>query len=480
MSRRTRATSPCCYDTIVSESRIASYIGIAKGELPAKEYFGAWRTFPDSCDWSWQETKPVGFNATYLGVKVFEGAYPYEDFRVVPGWGGSMFEALMPALFVPEEEWAPRSWAVNHPLTITAQIHHGLVDAEYGYWGFSPANIPEGGYTVYGVDAIGMNPEGYPSNNDNTFVNRGFEGCPGREPQPDPAPSAYTNGVVTPHAAFLALRWAPDAVMENLANLEADFDIYDQWGFRDSVNVDTGDGVRRVPVARPGDRHGRHRERPCRRHPARRFRDQAGARRPAAGDRHGAVQRRPAERHRLRPRAVTETQRRAANPRIAWFETLGAQTERDRPAPDVALPPPDEVRAERGRGQVTIRWTPVEGAAGYLVCRADRGGELVPIDHGGGDVLAVPHGPYVDTTGDLDAATAYAVASLATIDAPVGEASSPAAPVPLPRKRARTCRDPGRRGRRRRPGRPAVATVHRLGAPRAAARRAGAGQPAGR
>ena len=111
---RHRAHSPCCYDTIVSESRIASYIGIAKGELPRKEYFGAWRTFPDTCDWSWHETKPVGFNATYLGVHVFEGAYPYEDFRVVPGWGGSMFEALMPALFVPEEEWAPRSWAINH------------------------------------------------------------------------------------------------------------------------------------------------------------------------------------------------------------------------------------------------------------------------------------------------------------------------------------------------------------------------------
>ena len=154
--------SPCCYDTIVSESRIASYIGIAKGELPPKEYFGAWRTFPETCDWSWQETKPVGFNATYLGVNVFEGAYPYEDFRVVPGWGGSMFEALMPALFVPEEEWGPHSWAVNHPLTVAAQIHHGLVEAEYGYWGFSPANIPEGGYTEYGVDAIGMNPERLP------------------------------------------------------------------------------------------------------------------------------------------------------------------------------------------------------------------------------------------------------------------------------------------------------------------------------
>ncbi len=230
--------SPCCYDTIVSESRIASYIGIAKGELPAKEYFGAWRTFPDTCDWSWQETKPIGFNATYLGVNVFEGAYPYEDFAVVPGWGGSMFEALMPALFVPEEKWGPRSWKVNHPLTITAQIHHGLVEAEYGYWGFSPANIPEGGYTEYGVDAIGMNPEGYKSNNDATYVDRGFEGC--RAGVPDPAPEEYTNGVVTPHAAFLALRWAPDAVMENLGNLEADFDIYDQWGFRDTVNVDTG------------------------------------------------------------------------------------------------------------------------------------------------------------------------------------------------------------------------------------------------
>jgi len=231
--------SPCCYDTIVSESRIASYIGIATGELPPKEYFGAWRTFPDTCDWNWHETKPVGFHRTYLGVDVFEGAYPYEDYRVVPGWGGSMFEALMPALFVPEERWGPRSWAINHPLTVAAQIHHGLVEAEYRYWGFSPSNVPEGGYSVYGVDALGMNPEGYPSNEDDTFVDRGFEGC-GRDPKPDPPPSAYTNGVVTPHAAFLALRWAPDMVLEDLASLKADFDIYDRWGFRDSVNVQTG------------------------------------------------------------------------------------------------------------------------------------------------------------------------------------------------------------------------------------------------
>ena len=236
--------NPCCYDTMVSESRIATYIGIAKGELPDSAYFGQWRTFPDTCDWSWQETKPIGVDRTYQvqgatngRVTVFEGAYPYENYLTVPGWGGSMFEALMPNLFVPEEKWAPQSWKVNHPGTVEAQIHHGLVDAQYGYWGFSPSDIPEGGYDVFGVDAIGLNPEGYPSNEQHTFVDHGFAGC--RPGQPDPPPSAYNNGVVTPHAAFLALSYAPKQAMTDLANLQAIPNMYGTWGFRDSVNVQT-------------------------------------------------------------------------------------------------------------------------------------------------------------------------------------------------------------------------------------------------
>ena len=232
--------APCCYDTIVSESRIASYVGMAKGEIPRRHYYGPWRTFPDSCDYSWQETRPYGETNEYFGESVFDGAYPYHGTLVVPGWGGSAFEDLMPALFVPEERWGPGSWRMNHPLTVRVQRHHGLEVAGYGYWGFSPANIPEGGYSEYGVDAIGMNPTGYPSNRDNTLVDPGFPGCPEREPQPAPPPSAFTNGVVTPHAAFLGLRYAPRAVLRNLAALERDFDIYSEWGFRDSVNVDTG------------------------------------------------------------------------------------------------------------------------------------------------------------------------------------------------------------------------------------------------
>jgi Putative glucoamylase/Protein of unknown function (DUF3131)/RTX calcium-binding nonapeptide repeat (4 copies) len=228
--------SPCCYDTVVSESRIADYIGTAKGELPPQTYYGRWRTFLDSCE-PRQETQPSGFFRNYLGVEVYEGSYPYNDTRLVPSWGGSMFEALMPALFVPEERWGPGSWRQNHPLTVDAQIDHGLNVAGYGLWGFSPSNVPEGGYSAYGVDAIGMDPDGNPSNEDRTLVDRGYPGC--REPVPDPPPSAYTNGVVTPHAAFLALRYRPRETMANLARLEAIPGMFGRWGFADSVNVQT-------------------------------------------------------------------------------------------------------------------------------------------------------------------------------------------------------------------------------------------------
>lgn len=226
------------YGALNTEPRIASYIGIAMGDIPPEHYFRMFRTFPAGCDWGWQEQQPAGETRTYLGVEVFEGHYTYNGMRIVPSWGGSMFEALMVPLLVPEEQWGARSWGINHPLYVRAQIEHGLNEAGYGYWGFSPANKPEGGYSEYGVDAIGLNPDGYASNNDRTLVDYGFGDC--RPAQPLPPASAYTNGVVTPHASFLALDYEPQAALENLANLRRDFDIYGSGGFYDSVNVDTG------------------------------------------------------------------------------------------------------------------------------------------------------------------------------------------------------------------------------------------------
>ena len=79
----------------------------------------------------------------------------------------------------------------------------------------------------------------------------------------------------------------------------------------------------------------------------------------------------------------------------------------------INLVAPGGLRAAPGRGHVTLDWEPVPGAAGYLVHRAARAaGPFEPLDHGGGDVLAVPAGPYADTTGDGSVAY-YAVAAVA-------------------------------------------------------------------
>jgi hypothetical protein len=115
-----------------------------------------------------------------------------------------------------------------------------MTEAGYGYWGFSPANKPEGDYGAWGVDGAGMDPNGMPSNENNTLVDHGFPGCPDRAAKTDPPPSAYLNGVVTPHAAFLGLRFAPKETAANVSRLAHDFPgLYGKWGFRDSVNVQT-------------------------------------------------------------------------------------------------------------------------------------------------------------------------------------------------------------------------------------------------
>ena len=228
------------YDITVTEPRIASYLGIAFGQIPREHYFATWRTLPESCDWSWQEQKPSGPTKTYLGVSVYEGSYTYRGIRFVPSWGGDMFEAMMPNLFVPEETWGPRSWGRNHPATVAGQIEHGLRDARYGYWGFSPAADPFGTYREYGVDAMGMDTLGYASDVERSNYDVGYGDCRPAGPAPD-----YGDGVVTPHAVFLALRYAPRSAMDNLAKLKANLPTYGAGGFFDSVAVGSGTVARR-------------------------------------------------------------------------------------------------------------------------------------------------------------------------------------------------------------------------------------------
>jgi hypothetical protein len=197
------------YGALNTEPRMASYLGIADGSLPSGHYWHLLRTMlPEHA----QEQSPGGSYTTVDGVRLFNGHYVHRGRRLVPSWGGSMFEALMVPLFVPEPEWARRSWGLTHRRYVRSQIEHGLAEEKYGYWGFSPSNTPDGGYREYGVDAIGMQSEGY-----------------------------LSHGVVTPHAVFLALPYARAEALANLRALARDFGAYhDGYGFRDSVDVGTG------------------------------------------------------------------------------------------------------------------------------------------------------------------------------------------------------------------------------------------------
>jgi hypothetical protein len=190
------------YGTLNTEPRIASYVGIARGELPPEHYYRMVRGFSSCRGGAAPPTR------MYAGVPVVQGATCFRGVDVVPSWDGTMFEALMVPLFVPEEEWAPASWGANHPLYVRAQVEYGLHEAGLGVWGTSAACAPGGVYRAFGVPGLGLT--------------KG---------------SQATVPIVAPHASFLALRYAPGEAMENLRVLARDFGAYGPFGFFDSVDA---------------------------------------------------------------------------------------------------------------------------------------------------------------------------------------------------------------------------------------------------
>ncbi|MBM2616103.1 xylan 1,4-beta-xylosidase [Actinoplanes sp. LDG1-06] len=112
--------------------------------------------------------------------------------------------------------------------------------------------------------------------------------------------------------------------------------------------------------------------------------------------------------------------------RSSWAALMGGGGAQDRTPGEPQqshLPAPTGVSAVAGQGQVTVAWDPVAGAIGYAVHRAaSADGPFEVVDHGGGDVLAVPHGPYADTTPGRGGY--YAVAALQTVTA-IGPLSAP-------------------------------------------------------
>jgi xylan 1,4-beta-xylosidase len=113
-----------------------------------------------------------------------------------------------------------------------------------------------------------------------------------------------------------------------------------------------------------------------------------------------------------------------------WEHRIGRPS--DRPLTGATpLPPPTGLTATPGTAHVHLDWQPVDGALGYLVHRATSAdGPFEPLDHLGGDVLAVPHPPYADTVVEPGETYHYAVATWT--DGGAGTLSVPVSAGPDP------------------------------------------------
>jgi cyclic beta-1,2-glucan synthetase len=156
------ALDPNCYDLLASEARLASFIAIAKEEVPAKHWFKLGRTLA-----------PIGRGSALIS------------------WSGSMFEYLMPSLVMR----APAGSIIErtNELVVRRQIKYG---AELGVpWGISESQFNardiEGTYqySSFGVPDLGYK--------------RGLG----------------EDAVIAPYAAALAAMVDPQAAAENFRRM---------------------------------------------------------------------------------------------------------------------------------------------------------------------------------------------------------------------------------------------------------------------
>ncbi len=198
------------YGQLVSEARIASVIGIGKGDLPRDHWFRLHRTLP--AEWDWQTQLPKGDDRVYEGRRVFQGYYEVGGVPIVPSWGGSLFEFLMPTLFVNEQGLALKSLGANNARAIAIQRRYALEEKGYPVWGLSPCSFllgQESQYGEFGVKALGA--KGYAD-----------------------------KGIVTPHVSFLAMAVDRRTAIENVRTFLARYDCYGPYGLYDSVDVKAG------------------------------------------------------------------------------------------------------------------------------------------------------------------------------------------------------------------------------------------------
>jgi cyclic beta-1,2-glucan synthetase len=187
---RAQRREEACYDLLASEARAATFVAIAKGELRQEGWFRLGRA----------HTRHAGQ-------------------RVLLSWSGTMFEYLMPSL-----------WMRTYPGTLLAHSQNAAVKCQQEFgrrrrrpWGISEAGYNEKDsagryqYQAFGIPYLALNPES-------------------------------SGDVVAPYATFLALEADPAGAIKNLRRMH-DMGWQGIYGFYESVDYMS------KPSA-PGKKHG--------------------------------------------------------------------------------------------------------------------------------------------------------------------------------------------------------------------------------
>ena len=169
---------PNYYDLIASEARIASLVAISRGDVPQNHWL-------------------------YLARPLTE----IDGMRCLLSWSGTMFEYLMPNLFM--ENYPNTLMDQSCRVAIEEQIRYGTEHnipwgtSEAAYYGFDAVQVYQ--YKAFGIPNLGYK--------------RGLS----------------DDLVVTPYASMLALPFMPQAVMQNLARLE-NLKMWGTYGLYESAD----------------------------------------------------------------------------------------------------------------------------------------------------------------------------------------------------------------------------------------------------
>ena len=167
-----------CYDMLASEARIATFIAVARGELSQQGWFKMSRT----------HTNAYGRS-------------------VLLSWTGTMFEYLMPAL-----------WMRSYPDTLLSNSLYGAVEIQRAF--ARQHNIP-----------WGISESGYAAKTDQGHYHYQAYGIPQIALKWD----ATAGPVVSPYSTFLALNVEPTASIQNLRTL-ASKGYTGAYGFYEAID----------------------------------------------------------------------------------------------------------------------------------------------------------------------------------------------------------------------------------------------------